>query len=74
MSTKTITHFITIIKKSNFFSKKERNILIRRAKGDTLNKIGRRYKLTAERIRQIEEAALNKFTKRILQLNLFRET
>lgn len=74
MSTKTITHFITLIKKSNFFSKKERNILIRRAKGDTLKKIGKRYKLTAERIRQIEEAALNKFTKRILQLNLFRET
>lgn len=74
MSTKTITHFTTIIKKSNFFNKKERYILIKRARGQTLKKIGRRYKLTAERIRQIEEAALKKFTKRILQLNLFRET
>ena len=74
MSTKTTSYFITIIKKSNFFNKKERNILIRRAKGDTLKKIGKRYKLTAERIRQIEESALKKFTKRILQLNLFRET
>jgi len=74
MSTKTITHFIAIIKKSNFFSKKERDILIRRTRGQTLKKIGKKYKLTAERIRQIEEAALNKFTKRILQLNLFKET
>ncbi len=73
MSTKTIAHFITIIKKSNFFSKKERDILIKRTRGQTLKKIGRRYKVTAERIRQIEENALKKFTKRILQLNLFRE-
>lgn len=74
MGNKTITYFISIIAESNKLNKREKDILIKRARGKTLKKIGKKYKLTAERIRQIEAVAIVKFLKKIYQLMLFEGT
>jgi len=71
MASKSEDYFISIIVNSKNLNKKEKDILVRRLKGITLHKIGRRYKKTAERIRQIEEASLEKIRKKISQLLLF---
>lgn len=71
MSTQTAKYFISIIKNAKELSKKEKDILIRRLKETTLRKIGRKYKVSDERIRQIEEKALEKFIKKMCQLMLF---
>lgn len=71
MSSQSFSYFKTLIEDSKILSKKEKDILVRRLQGITLRRIGRRYKLTAERIRQIEEEALVKLGKKISQLLLF---
>ncbi len=71
MSTQTAKYFISIIKNAKELSKKEKDILIRRLKETTLRKIGKKYKVSDERIRQIEEKALEKFIKKMCQLMLF---
>lgn len=70
MSTKTITYFISIIKNSKELTKKEKEILVQRLREKKLEKIGRKYKVTAQRILQIEERALQKFVQKICQLML----
>ena len=67
----TIRYFIKIVKNELALSNKEKEILIARLEKKTLNKIGRKYKLTAERIRQIEDWAVKKFLKKVNQLFLF---
>ena len=71
MSNRTIDYFISIVKNAKELNKKEKEILIKRLKDRTLEKIGKKYKVSSERIRQIEEKALLKFIKKICQLNLF---
>ena len=70
MANQTIKYFSSLISDSRELKGKEKEILRRRLKNHHLKKIGRKYKVTAERIRQIEEQALRKFTKKILQLLL----
>ena len=71
MSNRTVDYFISIVKNSKELTKKEKEILTKRLKNKTLEKIGKKYKVTAERVRQIEEKALIKFIAKIFQLNLF---
>ena len=71
MGNQTINHFISIINQSAKLSEKEKNILIGRVKGKTLEEIGKKYKVTGERIRQKENTAIIKFMKKIYQLILF---
>lgn len=71
MSSQTITYFISIIKNAKEFNRKEKEILVKRLKKQKLEKIGRKYKVTGERIRQIEKEALLKFKKKMVQLILF---
>jgi DNA-directed RNA polymerase sigma subunit (sigma70/sigma32) len=71
MGNKTIGYFISIIESSSRITNREKDILIKRIKGIHLEKIGKKYKLTAERIRQIEERAIEKLLKKIYQLMLF---
>lgn len=71
MGNQTIKYFVSIIQNSKRLSAKEKDILTKRAKGKTLLKIGKKYKITAERIRQIEEKAIIKLLKKIYQLMLF---
>lgn len=72
MSSQSLDYFISIVNAARNLTKKEKDILVRRLHGVTLQKIGRRYKVTDERIRQIEEEALDKLgNKKISQLLLF---
>lgn len=70
MSSQTWDYFISFIQNARELSRKEKEILIKRLQAQKLEKIGRKYKVTAERIRQIEKGALSKFGKKITQLLL----
>lgn len=71
MTSRSEEYFISIVVSSKNLNKKEKDIVVKRIRGMTLRRIGRRYRLTAERIRQIEEEALTKLSKKISQLLLF---
>lgn len=73
MASQTIKYFISLIKEAKNLKQREREILIRRLKGKTLSYIGKKYKLTGERIRQIENKALDNFKEKAYQLFLFKE-
>lgn len=46
-----------------FKSEREFNVVCRRAKGDTLEEIGKNFGVTRERVRQIEKKAISRFMK-----------
>jgi len=71
MANQSIAYFAYIIKNSKDLTRREKEILLFRLKKKILKKIGRKYKLSGERIRQIEKEALQKFVKKINQLLLF---
>lgn len=71
MSNQTIAYFTSIVKSSKELSRREKEILIKRLQDKTLEKIAKKYKVSGERIRQLEEKALLKFIAKICQLNLF---
>lgn len=71
MTNQSIAYFASIIKNSKELTRREKEILLYRLKKKTLKKIGRKEKVTGERIRQIEKQALAKFIKKINQLLLF---
>ncbi|OGH11960.1 MAG: hypothetical protein A2857_05935 [Candidatus Levybacteria bacterium RIFCSPHIGHO2_01_FULL_36_15] len=68
---KTVGYLLSLIKSSDKLNAREKDILTGRIKGETLKKIGKRYEVTAERIRQKEEEAILKLKKNIYQLILF---
>lgn len=70
MNNQTVVYFISKINQSglSFFEKK---ILSDRLKGICLEKIGKKSKLSGERIRQIEKRSLIKLSKPLKQLGLF---
>lgn len=70
MGNKTTAYFTSFIRESKEFDGREKEILIRRLRNKRLKTIGKKYKITAERIRQIEERALNKFKEKVIQLRL----
>jgi DNA-directed RNA polymerase sigma subunit (sigma70/sigma32) len=70
MSSQTWDYFIAFIQNARELNRKEKEILVKRLQAKKLEKIGRKYKLTGERIRQIEKEALAKFGKKITQLLL----
>ncbi|MEN9407704.1 MAG: hypothetical protein RLZZ455_920 [Candidatus Parcubacteria bacterium] len=70
MANQTVKYFSSLISSSHELNGKEKDILLRRIRNHHLKKIGKKYKVTAERVRQIEEQALSKFTKKIVQLLL----
>lgn len=71
MGNQTLLYFISLVKNAKELKRKEKDILIKRLKNNPLHKIGKKHKLSAERIRQIEEKALLKFIKKSCQLLLF---
>lgn len=71
IANQTVRYFIKIVKDSKELNQKEKDILIARLEEKTLEKIGKKYKLTAERIRQIEDGAIRKFLAEVKQLFLF---
>lgn len=74
MSNKTVWYFIEFIKNSDKLNPKEKDILINRVKGKSLSQIGKKFKLTGERIRQKEEVAILKLMKKIYQMILFESS
>jgi len=71
MGNQTIKYSVSLIKSSKELKRKEKDILIKRLKNVTLEKIGKKYKVSAERVRQIEEKSLKKFIAKMCQLMLF---
>ena len=71
MGSQTLKYFNSIISHAKELNRKEKEILIKRLKKQKLQKIGKKYKVTAERVRQIEKEALLKFKKKMIQLMLF---
>ena len=71
MVNQSIAYFASLVRNSRDLNWREKEILLNRLKKKTLKKIGRRYKLSGERIRQIEKEAIKKFVKKINQLLLF---
>lgn len=71
MANQTKAYFKNLIEVSRELSRKEKDILTARLSEKTLRKIGRKYKITAERIRQVEKNILAKLIKRTRQLLLF---
>ncbi len=71
IANQTVRYFIKIVKNSHELSKKEKEILVARLEEKTLLKIGKKYKLSGERVRQIEEEAIRKFLAKVNQLFLF---
>lgn len=71
MANKTLGYFKSQITTSKELKKREKDILLLRLSKVKLNKIGRRYKISAERVRQIEGVALTKLIRKTMQLLLF---
>jgi DNA-directed RNA polymerase sigma subunit (sigma70/sigma32) len=68
---RTLRHFAAHIRKLPHLSIKEKDVLIRRLKTTTLERIGLKYDVTEARIRQIEKKALKKVRSRSYQQKLF---
>ncbi|OGK16686.1 hypothetical protein A2774_00090 [Candidatus Roizmanbacteria bacterium RIFCSPHIGHO2_01_FULL_39_12c] len=71
MVNQSIRYFASQVKNSKNLTRREKEILLFRLKKITLKKIGRKQKVTSERIRQIEKHALAKLIRKINQLLLF---
>lgn len=71
MANKTISYFSATITQSKELTKREKDILVKRLRKKKLEKIGKEYKISAERVRQIEGRALTKFIRKTAQLLLF---
>lgn len=71
MSNRTLTHFIDFVKNTHRLKSKEADILILRLKGKRLKSIGNKYKVSYERIRQIEKESLIKLNNKSYQEKLF---
>lgn len=71
MPNQTIGYFIHWVLNSNRLNSKEEDVLVDRLKRNELKKIGKKYKVSYERIRQIEKGALEKLSSKIFQEKLF---
>lgn len=71
MPNQTIGYFINWVLKSNRLTPKEEDILVNRLRRSELKKIGKKYKVSYERIRQIEKISLKKLSSKIFQEKLF---
>jgi len=71
MSNRTLSYFIDFVKKNIRLKPKEADILALRLKRKKLKSIGRKYKVSYERIRQIENLSLKKLNSKYFQEKLF---
>lgn len=70
MPNQTINYFLKLIKWSKRLNPKEEDVLVKRLKKKKLRQIGKKYHVTDERIRQIENIALNKLQEKNVQERL----
>jgi DNA-directed RNA polymerase sigma subunit (sigma70/sigma32) len=71
MPNRTLSYFIDFIRTTHRLKPKEADVLILRLKRKKLKTIGRKYRLSYERIRQIEKVSLNKLDTDSYQETLF---
>ena len=72
VSNKTVIYFSSSLKNLAELSGREKDILVNRLKGQTLEKIGADFELSEARIRQIEKSAITKLRNKFKQLALFK--
>ena len=71
MPNRTLAYFINFVKKTHRLKPKEADILSLRLRRKKLRSIGRKYKVSYERIRQIEKISLIKLSSKSYQEKLF---
>ncbi|MFH0773556.1 MAG: sigma factor-like helix-turn-helix DNA-binding protein [bacterium] len=71
MSNRTLLYFIDFVKQTHRLKPKEADILALRLKRKKLKSIGHKYKVSYERIRQIEKESLIKLDTESYQEKLF---
>ena len=71
MANQTLVYFIEFVKKTHRLKSKEADILMLRLKNKQLRFIGKKYKVSSERIRQIEKESLIKLGTKSYQEKLF---
>ncbi|MCX6730938.1 MAG: hypothetical protein NTZ55_03750 [Candidatus Roizmanbacteria bacterium] len=71
MSNRTLIYFTEFVKKTHRLKPKEADVLSLRLKGKKLKLIGKKYKVSYERIRQIEKESLIKLATKTYQEKLF---
>lgn len=71
MPNRTLAYFINFLIKTHRLKPKEADVLVLRLKRKKLKTIGRKYKLSYERIRQIEKTSLKKLENKSYQEKLF---
>ena len=71
MSNRTLLYFIDFVKKTHRLKAQEADVLALRLKRKKLKSIGRKYKVSYERIRQIEKTSLIKLNNKTYQEKLF---
>lgn len=71
MSNRTLIYFLDFVKSTHKLKPKEADILALRLKRKNLKVIGKKYKVSYERIRQIEKNSLIKLKKDTYQETLF---
>ena len=68
---RTLRYFTAHIRKLPHLTSKEKDVLVRRLRKVTLEKIGKSYEVTEGRIRQIEKIAIKKVRSKHYQQALF---
>lgn len=71
IANQTVKHFLKFIDKFPLLSEKERLVLSLRLQEKKLKKIAKKFKVSAERIRQIEFGAILKLKQKYRQMALF---
>lgn len=71
MANRTLIYFLDLIQDSHKLKPKEADILRLRLKRKNLKAIGKKYKVSYERIRQIEKNSLLKLKEKTYQETLF---
>jgi len=72
-SNKTLKYFAQYVRKIPDLDGREKQVVLRRLKRNTLEGIGKSWGLTEGRIRQIEKSALTKIKSTSRQLALFKK-
>ncbi len=67
----TVRHFLRFIEKFPLLTEREKWVLSQRLQEQKLKKIGKKFKVSAERVRQIEWGAILKLKQKYRQLALF---
>lgn len=70
---RTLKYFAARVGKLPHLSSREKDILIRRVNGETLDKIGSEFGITEGRVRQIEKGALTKVDSKFIQQLLLKD-